>query len=364
MTSLKIRKMHTLLKKTETGPPSEPRTFEHVHSSQAFQTGDWICLQNCHVATSWLSKLEQIVEDLSSNKKVHPDFRLWLTAMPSDKFPVPVLQNGIKLTTEPPKGIRANLVKTYSDVSSKDFKACQNCPTEWRQLLFAVSFFHSAVLQRRKFGPLGWNIKYDFSPSDLECSLSTVKLYLEEGQQIPWTALRYLIGEIHYGGRVTDEWDRVCIQSILESYVNPQVLQPGHAFSSSGEYRSPLGETLQEHKEHMTKMPAWEDPDVFGMHSNAENALQLQETRKLIDAVVTLQPCLSSSGSGDSIENTILTSAETLLQSLKPALSKADGLPGLFEKNEKGQLNSLSVVLEQEMDRFNRLSRALAFQLF
>ena len=114
----------------------------------------------------------------------------------------------------------------------------------------------------------------------------------------------------------------------------------------------------------MTKMPAWEDPDVFGMHSNAENALQLQETRKLIDAVVTLQPCLSSSGSGDSIENTILTSAETLLQSLKPALSKADGLPGLFEKNEKGQLNSLSVVLEQEMDRFNRLSRALAFQLF
>ena len=66
-------------------------------------TGDWVCLQNCHLAVSWLSKLEQTVEKMqndaetNSGTAVNPNFRLWLTSMPSTNFPVPVLQNGIKV---------------------------------------------------------------------------------------------------------------------------------------------------------------------------------------------------------------------------------------------------------------------------
>ena len=90
-------------------------------------------------------------------------------------------------------------------------------------MLYVLSFFHAVVQERKKFGKIGWNVAYDFTFSDYEISQKLVSLYLNKTkenhkEEFPWDTLRYLIGEVMYGGRVTDEFDRRVINSYLFEY--------------------------------------------------------------------------------------------------------------------------------------------------
>jgi dynein heavy chain len=85
--------------------------------------------------------------------------------MPSTSFPVPVLQSSIKITNEPPKGLKANLLRTYNDISDKEYNDCSK-PHEFKILVFSLAFFHAVILERRKYGAIGWNIPYEWMNSD------------------------------------------------------------------------------------------------------------------------------------------------------------------------------------------------------
>lgn len=87
--------------------------------------GHWVFLANCHLMTSWLPTLDKMIEGLE-NSKPHERFRLWLSSNPSPDFPISILQRGLKMTTEPPKGLRANLLRLYNGISEESFRACKN----------------------------------------------------------------------------------------------------------------------------------------------------------------------------------------------------------------------------------------------
>jgi dynein heavy chain len=80
--------------------------------------GGWALLMNCHLASSFMPKLEHIVENLDDSS--HRDFRLWMTSMPSKAFPVSVLQNSVKMTLEPPSGLKQNVLGTYDALDWKE----------------------------------------------------------------------------------------------------------------------------------------------------------------------------------------------------------------------------------------------------
>lgn len=197
--------------------------------------GKWVCLQNCHLASSWMPDLDRIVENINP-EHVNPHFRLWLTALPTPTFPVSILQNGVKMTLEPPKGLKSNLLRSFTRFDD-DFLANSQKPEAWRRLLFGMCLFHAVIQDRRKYGPLGWNIRYDFTDGDLQISLAQTHQYLDEYEAIPYRVIRFLTSEINYGGRVTDDKDRRLINLLLEGFVCEGVLEVGYQFSPSGTYK-------------------------------------------------------------------------------------------------------------------------------
>lgn len=182
-----------------------------------------------------MPRLEAIVEQLTEQN--HVDFRIWLTSMPSPNFPVSVLQTSVKMTMEPPTGLKSNLLRTYANLDNRTLNDCAK-PNEFKKLMFAFSFFHAIVQDRRKFGAIGWNIPYAFTFEDFDVCRKQLKSFLDDYDEIDFKVLNTLGSEVNYGGRVTDDKDIRLIKSILWRFVNSGAVTDGYSFSDSGVYKS------------------------------------------------------------------------------------------------------------------------------
>jgi len=249
---------------------------------------------------SFLPTLDGIVEDIKPDPA--SNFRMWLTSMPSNQFPVNILQNGVKCTIEPPKGLKNNILRSYLAMDKNEFESCDKS-TAYKALLWGLCFFNALILERRKFGPLGWNIPYQFSNSDLAISQSQLMVFLNHFEKIPWEALRYMVAEANYGGRVTDPNDRTAIILILEDYYNPLMLKPNHKLVESGKYYVPTEGSLDTYVEFVREQVPLNDlTEVFGLHDNAEITAAINHTNDMLGTALSLQGATTSSGGGKSMD--------------------------------------------------------------
>ena len=314
--------------------------------------GYWMVLQNCHLCLDFCDELTQTLLD---NKKTNKNFRIWITTEVNKNFPIGLLQMSLKFTNEPPQGIRASLKRTYADIS-QDTLDYTNQPA-WQTVLFAVAFLHTALQERKKFGALGWNIPYEFNRADFNASVQFVMNHLDDldpKRGISWNTVQFMLGEVQYGGRVTDDFDKRLLNTFTSVWFNSELMSPEFSFHEG--YTVPECNTQEEYQDFICGLPLHDSPEVFGLNSNADITYQINTAKGILDQVLDIQPKEGGDGGGDKEE-----SRETIVgRSSSDMLDKMpeDYIPHQVAEAIEvlgGAMLPMNIFLKQEIDRMQRI---------
>ncbi|XP_028415244.1 dynein heavy chain 5, axonemal-like [Dendronephthya gigantea] len=325
---------------------------QEVHARRLLQQfmaeGGWVLLQNCHLG---LNFLDELLDTVLTTETVNANFRLWITTEEHPKFPINFLQSSIKFTNEPPEGIKAGLKRTYAGVTQDQLDVTNM--VQWKPMLYAAAFLHTVVQERRKFGPLGWNIPYEFNSADLGATVQFIQNHLDDldaKKGVSWLTVHYMIGEVQYGGRVTDDFDKRLLNTYAHVWFTDALFQDSFKFYNG--YTIPRCTQIADFRSAIEELPLTDTPEVFGLHPNADITYQAKTTTDVLETIVNIQPKDSGGGGGETRETVVFRQASEML----------DKLPDNYVPHEvkarlqkMGALTSMNIFLRQEVDRMQRV---------
>jgi len=159
---------------------------------------------------------------------------------------------------------------------------------------------------------------YPFSGLDLSACAVVLRNYMDKhnGVKVPWEDLRYLFGEIMYGGHIVNDWDRRICRTYLKYYLNEQLLDELEMFPFStgapvggsggdgggdgdgdsdqpagGRYASFKVSALPTHEKYVElidhSLPG-ETPLAFGLHQNAEIGFRTSTNKQMFKMLRSL----------------------------------------------------------------------------
>jgi len=217
------------------------------------------------------------------------------------------------------------------------------------------------MLERKKFGPMGYNMKYPFSAGDLRDSAQVLYNYLEGSSsvKIPWDDLRYIFGDIMYGGHIVDDWDRIMCSKYLLYFMRDELLDEIEMIPYADgklSWPSPPPGPHEKYLEHIETMPP-ESPLFFGMHPNAEINFRTVQCDMTFDMLMMLAGTGGGGGGdGDDVAQSPLAIAEQtcgeILEEVQEKKFATDEVGRSMSDEEKGPYQ---FVFLQECEYMNGL---------
>ena len=296
---------------------------------------------------TWLAQLEKQLDSFAAQRKKGRDkktgymrFRLFLSSKPSSEIPVGLLWRSIKLTNQPPADLKNNLKRALCNFPKDEFDLMD---TPQRGILFGLVYFHSVMVSRQQFGAVGFNAQYPFSMQDLQACASVLRNYLDRGAagSTPWEDLRYVFGEIMYGGHITNSFDRILCMTYLDYYMNDRLLDELEMCPYMDTTRNAQRSTFKapppsNFDTYLQKIDELSDdlPGALGLHPNSQIDYSVALSKSLINSVNAIVNANMENDPGATSRQHV---AERKLHDVLEALGEDDGrlvigdwLVGLF----------------------------------
>jgi dynein heavy chain len=343
------------------GQGQEPVAEEAL--DRCMKEGGWVFLQNIHLMSLWVKALERKLEQ--SQEGAHPDFRCFLSSEPpplpdQQTIPEAILQNSIKVSNQPAQSLRANLLRAWQSFSQPFMDTCMR-KADFSAILLALCCFHALVNGRRKFGFIGWSCSniYGFTMGDLaQCAQVAINMLnartgARANEAIPYADLKYIFGEIMYGGHITDKWDRRTCVTYLEVLIVPQLYEEGHELFEG--FKSKTKGTWEDFLNHIDYNLPPENPVAFGLHPNADISFLQTECSSLFTSLIEI-----GGGSGGSTGQSKEAVIEKMVQDFLERLPEDFNLFDIKSRIGSDQnLTPYLVVLLQECERMNGLLQTM-----
>ncbi|KAG1889346.1 dynein heavy chain and region D6 of dynein motor-domain-containing protein [Suillus subluteus] len=235
----------------------------------ASRQGTWVLLKNVHLAPTWLGQLEKKLQTLNP----HRNFRLFLTLEANPSIPQ----------------------TSWTSLGSITPQRLAQGPSEKIRLYFLLAWFHAVVQERLRYVPLGWSKTYDFNDSDMASAFGTIDTWLNavakgranvDPANIPWDALRTLIKQSVYGGRVDSDFDQRILDAFVDKLFTPAAYNVDFdlvpTIGEDHALEAPDGTKLEHFLTWVQRLPDREPPAWLSLPPTAERVIAVAQGNELL----------------------------------------------------------------------------------
>ncbi|RHY29832.1 hypothetical protein DYB32_004823 [Aphanomyces invadans] len=297
----------------------------------AIKQGTWLLLRNVHLCPSWLLTVEKKL--YSVRESSHKDFRLFLTSEIHPQLPVNLLRLCDVYVFEPPSGVKASMQRSLEDLSSDRIN---RGPTERGRLFLLLAWFHAIVQERLRYVPIGWSKAYEFSQSDFRGACDVLDLWVDSighgrahisPDAIPWTAIKVILKESLYGGRVDNKYDQQLMDTLLDNVFNSDSYENNfHLVKPHGGDNGLVitqGKTKEQFSEWIASLSNSNSPVWLGLPTSVERMIVINEGHRTLRHLQQLQDGIDSIDEGDDEGTSSMTFGNSAAGDSRPAWIQA-----------------------------------------